>query len=105
MKWFAKMMCVSLLFCIAVAHSANAVGADNDEMIRKHRMGELIIEAQPGAVVRVEQVRHEFWFGAAISSSAFGGRLSEEDRRKYKKVCRSTELVCRDISTAILSIR
>ncbi len=86
MNWFAKMMCMSLLVCIAVAHSVNAGIADNDEMIRKHRMGELTIKAQPGAVVRVEQIRHEFWFGAAISSSAFGGRLSAEDQRKYKEV-------------------
>lgn len=83
---FEKIMCVSLLLCIAVTQTANAVGTDNAEMIRKHRMGELIIEAQPRDIVRVEQVRHEFWFGAAISSSAFSGRYSQKDQQKYKEV-------------------
>ena len=38
------------------------------------------------ASVRVEQVRHEFWFGAAISSSVFSGRMNSEDERRYKEV-------------------
>jgi GH35 family endo-1,4-beta-xylanase len=53
--------------------------------IRQHRMGELIVMAKPGAAVRVEQLRHEFWFGAALSSGAFGGRLSAEDQRRYEQ--------------------
>lgn len=53
--------------------------------IRQHRMGELIVMARPGAAVRVEQLRHEFWFGAALSSGAFGGRLSAEDQRQYEQ--------------------
>ena len=46
-----------------------------DPMIRRHRMGELIIEAAPGATVKVEQVRHAFWFGAALANSPFSGRM------------------------------
>jgi GH35 family endo-1,4-beta-xylanase len=49
-------------------------------------MGTLIIQTKPGAVVQVEQLRHEFWFGAAISSSPFSGRLNPEDEKKYKEV-------------------
>jgi GH35 family endo-1,4-beta-xylanase len=49
-------------------------------------MGTLIIQTKPGAVVQVEQLRHEFWFGAAISSSPFSGRLDPEDEKKYKEV-------------------
>ncbi len=53
--------------------------------IREHRMGELVVRAKPGAQVRVEQLRHEFWFGAALSSGAFSGRLSAEDQRRYEE--------------------
>jgi endo-1,4-beta-xylanase len=53
--------------------------------IREHRMGDLIIKAEPGAEVHVEQLRHEFWFGAALSSGAFSGRMNDEDQRKYEE--------------------
>ncbi len=56
-----------------------------DARIRQHRMGELVVQAKPGARVRVEQLRHEFWFGAALSSGAFSGRLSAEDQRRYEE--------------------
>lgn len=71
-----------------------ALGADvSDELkpeaiearIRKYRMGELIVKAKPGAEIHVEQLRHEFWFGAALSSGAFTGRMSAEDQRKYEE--------------------
>jgi GH35 family endo-1,4-beta-xylanase len=61
-------------------------GDEIDLQIRQNRMGNLTVEAKPGARVRVEQIRHEFWFGAAISSSAFNGRLSAEDKQKYDAV-------------------
>ncbi len=53
--------------------------------IRQHRMGDLVVRAKPGAQVHVEQLRHEFWFGAALSSGAFSGRLSAEDQRRYEE--------------------
>jgi endo-1,4-beta-xylanase len=71
-----------------------AYGADvSDELkpdaiesrIRQCRMGDLIIKAKPGAEVHVEQLRHEFWFGAALSSGAFTGRMRAEDQRKYEE--------------------
>ena len=73
------------LACASIATGAEAGHAEIDPMIRQHRMGTLVVKAEPGATVRVEQVRHEFWFGAAISSSAFGGRLDPEDRRRYQE--------------------
>jgi len=58
-----------------------------DASIEKVRKGTLVIEAAPNTEVRVEQVRHEFWFGAALSNSAFGGgRMSPQDREKYRAV-------------------
>jgi endo-1,4-beta-xylanase len=53
--------------------------------IRQHRMGELVVRAKPGTQVKVEQLRHEFWFGAALSSGAFSGRLSAEDQSRYEE--------------------
>jgi GH35 family endo-1,4-beta-xylanase len=65
---------------------AYASGSDLDEAIRRVRMGTLVIEAQPGAEVRVEQVRHEFWFGAALASQMFTARADANMAAQYKKV-------------------
>jgi len=76
------------------AAGCTAFGADASEhlrpealeaSIRQHRIGDLVVKAKPGATVRIEQLRHEFWFGAALSSGIFGGRSSEEDRQRYKE--------------------
>ena len=56
-----------------------------DHSISMHRMGTITIETEPGAQVRVEQVRHAFWFGAALSSRAFSGGLSSADKRHYEQ--------------------
>ena len=64
----------------------HAATADVEEAIRKVRMGTLVVEAAPGAEVRAEQLRHEFWFGAALASHVFGGRMNAEDAAQYKKV-------------------
>jgi len=83
-------MMLACLFCAAgVVFGASA----SDELepdaiaarIAEHRMGDLIVRARPGSAVHVAQLRHEFWFGAALSSGAFGGRLSAEDQRRYRE--------------------
>lgn len=38
-----------------------------DAAIRKHRMGKLLVQAAPGAPVRVTMLRHEFLFGTAVA--------------------------------------
>ncbi len=72
-----------VLVCFFVGSGAGVsgeLGPDAIEArIRRHRMGELVVRAKPGAQVHVEQLRHEFWFGAALSSGAFSGRLNAED--------------------------
>ena len=75
-----------MVVCIAFTLSAGAESNNIDQMIRQNRMGELTIEAKPGASVRVEQIRHEFWFGAAISSSVFSGGMNPDDERRYKEI-------------------
>jgi endo-1,4-beta-xylanase len=86
MNLFVKMIRIYLVLCVAVTLHARAGNSDIDQMIRQNRMGQLTIKTKPGARVKVEQVRHEFWFGAAISSSVFSGRMNAEDVSKYKEV-------------------
>jgi GH35 family endo-1,4-beta-xylanase len=73
-------------FSSCFAGSLNAGDSDLDEAIRRHRMGTLVVQAAPGAEVRVEQLRHEFWFGAALASQMFSGRAGNEDAAQYKRV-------------------
>ncbi|EDY83303.1 Glycosyl hydrolase family 10 [Verrucomicrobiia bacterium DG1235] len=62
-----------------------AKGAVSDEVaIAQHRMGTLVVEAPALAEVTVEQLEHEFWFGAALANQAFDGRMSVEDTKRYK---------------------
>jgi endo-1,4-beta-xylanase len=82
---FSILAAISLaLFCRA-GLSASTV-SELDEAIRKVRMGTLVVETTPGAEVRVEQVRHEFWFGAALASQMFGERADAGTAAQYKKV-------------------
>ena len=56
-----------------------------DQSIEKVRKGTIVVKAKPGAKVDVEQLRHEFRFGAAIADGIFNGRSPEEDVKKYKE--------------------
>jgi endo-1,4-beta-xylanase len=69
----------------AACVSGFAASTNLDESIRRVRMGTLVIEAPAGAEVHVEQLRHEFWFGAALANQMFG-RNESETEAKYKKV-------------------
>jgi endo-1,4-beta-xylanase len=65
------------------------VEIDTDDEIGKYRMGTLIVETKPGAVVRVNQIKHEFEFGTAISHSLFTDQFSRTDREKYFEILKS----------------
>jgi len=52
--------------------------------IANHRKGQLTVLAKPGDVVVVEQLRHDFWFGAAIANG-LAGRMPEADLKQYKE--------------------
>lgn len=78
---YACVFAILLLVLVPFAHGASA--DDDNARIEKHRKGVLVIEAAPNTPVIVEQVRHEFWFGAALANSAFSGRMRPEDREKY----------------------
>ena len=83
----AARLCVSITaFCLLGTCHAGADDPEIDRAIAKHRMGTLTVQANPGADVTVQQLRHEFWFGAAISSGPFGSRANPKDVAKYKQV-------------------
>jgi endo-1,4-beta-xylanase len=74
------------LFLLPGAASLIAADGDLDASIAKNRMGTLVIKTSPGAKVTVEQVRHDFWFGATLPGGIFTGRNKPEDIAKFKEV-------------------
>ena len=67
--------CATLLLVLLGFAAVCAAQDALDESIAKTRMGTLRIRTAPGAKVSVEQLRHEFWFGAALANQMFGGSL------------------------------
>src|SRR4051812_4871566 len=84
MRRYALHTFLGALFLISAA--SFAATNDLNESIRRLRMGTLVIDAAPGAEVRVEQLRHEFWFGAALANQMFGRGGNSETATKYKEV-------------------
>jgi GH35 family endo-1,4-beta-xylanase len=56
-----------------------------NDSIAKYRKGDLIVKASPGDKVTIEQLRHEFWFGCAISNSLAENWWSEDTKRTYRE--------------------
>jgi len=50
------------------AGGSGAASAAVDDAIGRLRMGTMVITTEPGAEVHVEQLQHQFWFGAALAS-------------------------------------
>ncbi|MEW6233747.1 MAG: endo-1,4-beta-xylanase [Candidatus Omnitrophota bacterium] len=71
---------------LTLFYPATSTADEIDQSIAQHRMGTLIVRAAPGSDVRVEQTRHEFWFGAALSSGIFRPGNESSDAKKYKQV-------------------
>lgn len=67
----------------ALTHAADPA---LDAAIRQHRMGTIVVTGTPGATVEVEQLKHEFWFGAALPNQAFDGSMRAADAAKLKEV-------------------
>ncbi|MHB8902630.1 MAG: endo-1,4-beta-xylanase [Thermoguttaceae bacterium] len=75
-----------IFLCLVAAASVRAGDPELDRAIAEHRMGTLTVLASPGQEVRVQQLRHEFWFGAALSSGMFSSLRDSADAVKYKQV-------------------
>jgi GH35 family endo-1,4-beta-xylanase len=78
-----RIVLAAALACAAVSSSA---AADLDAAIAQNRMGTLVVRTTPGAKVSVEQLRHEFWFGATLPTGIFTGRNSADDIAKFQQV-------------------
>lgn len=74
---------LSLFLSIHLIGNAQYEGIQKD--IAKHRKGKIVIHANPGDKVEVEQQTHEFWFGAAISNGLAGNYWSDSDKAQYKE--------------------
>ena len=59
--------------------------SEMEQSIDSNRKGEIVIKAEPGAKVQVEQVSHEFWFGCAIPNSFVDGTMSENDKKQFEE--------------------
>ena len=81
------LFCISLSLEVLIFLYPSEICAQKSELeksIERHRKGEIIVKAEPGAAVIVEQQEHEFWFSCAISDGIFNGRTSEADVKMYK---------------------
>jgi endo-1,4-beta-xylanase len=74
-----------LLIFLASAAVVMSEGVDLNPAIAKNRMGTLVVKTSAGAKVEVEQLRHEFWFGATLPGSIFNGRASQQDIAKFNE--------------------
>lgn len=75
-----------ILFSIAPLLNLSITHAqDLNKDVDRYRKGELVIKAKAGARVTVEQVRHKFWFGAAISNRFVDGSMSAADKAQYER--------------------
>ena len=59
---------------------------ETDRSIAEIRKGELTVKAHKGEKITIEQVRHQFWFGCAISNNPFSdGLMSASDIQQFKE--------------------
>lgn len=72
-----------LVMTLPAVHDVRAQYPGIKDDIARHRKGQLVVNAKPGDKVTVEQLRHEFWFGAAISNGFGSGSMPPEDARQY----------------------
>lgn len=75
-----------LLASLLLACGASPAADDLDSAIARNRTGVIVVRTTPGAKVSVEQLRHEFWFGATLPSGIFNGRAKPEDAAKFKEI-------------------
>lgn len=69
--------------------SSEITPAAIDARIEKIRMGDVIVETKPGANVEIEQVKHEFLFGTAITDNLAEraeNAMSEDDREMFLEI-------------------
>lgn len=78
---------ISLLLFTANFSQAVLNNNELEKSIEKNRKGKIIVTGKPGAVVKIHQQKHEFWFGCAVASQVFqeNSRMPEKDKNTYKE--------------------
>ena len=76
---------ISLLFFNFTSTVILAQNTETEQSIVKSRKGEIVIKSKPGLTVKIEQQKHEFWFGCAIPNSLFDGSMPEENKTAFKQ--------------------
>lgn len=74
-----------VLFSVVFLGCSQPKISEIDQSIAEIRKGMITVKAPRGERVTIEQLRHQFWFGCAISNSAFNGSMSESDLKQYKE--------------------
>ena len=80
-----KVSGILILLTFAVCGFSQSTSDVVDQSIANVRKGTIVVKSKPGTQVEVEQLRHEFRFGAAIADGIFNGRNSEDDIKQYKE--------------------
>ena len=94
MKRLAVLFLTFMIFTVSVCFAQDNVSKEITEeamnqRISEIRKGKIIINTAPGAEVKVEQIKHEFLFGAAITDNLAeksGNAMSDKDRKMFLKV-------------------
>lgn len=55
------------------------------DSIQKYRTGVIVVKTTPNTKIELEQQKHEFWFGCALNSDVFDGKMDEQNARVYKQ--------------------
>lgn len=95
-----KLLLLLSLFCSVITYSLMAQNASSvwtelhmthsdawnlADSIQKYRTGVIVVKTTPNTKIELEQQKHEFWFGCALNSTAFDGKMDEQDARVYKQ--------------------
>jgi endo-1,4-beta-xylanase len=76
---------IAAVILLLACFQSNAQDTSLENSISRYRKGEFIIKAKPGAQVSVQQLKHDFWFGCAISNYMVSPSVSEAEKNKYKE--------------------
>jgi endo-1,4-beta-xylanase len=92
-----KLISLIMVICIFTANvcfaeddvAAKITDEAIDARIAEIRMGDITVRTSPGADVKIEQVRHEFLFGTAITDNLAeksGNAMSDKDRKMFLEI-------------------
>ena len=94
-KTFFTSIAISLLFaCSGPGNSDNSkkdkntlVKEKSENPITTNRKGVIYLTGEPGSIVKIQQLKHEFWFGSNIASQIFNedSNISKKDKAIYKE--------------------